>query len=89
MSEPLTSRFPPRCKPCICFFSCCYNKIPRQSDFREQGFIWVHGLWVQSILLGKSRKQEPEAADCIALVVGKQREMNVGVQIVFPPSREW
>lgn len=56
----------------------------------EQGFIWVHRLWVQSILLGKSRKQEPEAAERImALASGKQREMNVGVQIVFPLFREW
>lgn len=88
-NEPLASRFPPRYKPCIHFFICCCNKTPRQSDFREQGFIRVHRLWVQSILLGNSGKWEPEAAGHIALAAGKQREMNVGVQVVFPLSPEW
>lgn len=35
---------------CISYFSssCCYNKIPKKSNAKEEGFLLAQGLKVQS-----------------------------------------
>lgn len=55
--------------------SCCDN-IPDDGNLRREGFILVHNSRSQHIVVGKSRRQEVEAAGHIASVV-KSREQRV------------
>lgn len=55
------------------YFSCCHDKILYNGTLREEGFVLVHGVKQQSIMVGKSWQQEPEAGDHMASAVRKQR----------------
>lgn len=49
-------------------------KLPEKSNLREKGFAGVHIPKIQSVLVGKWRQQDLEAAGYIVSTVGKKRE---------------
>lgn len=62
----------------LLFFS--LTKVPEKSDVTKEVFILAHFLRVQSVIMRKSWRQEPEAGTgdrCIASIVGKQRHMDI------------
>lgn len=61
------------------------TKYLDESNLIEQVFVWAHGCKPHSILVGKLRWQEPEAADPSACRVGKQREAHA-CACSFSPS---
>lgn len=63
--------------------SCCYNKIPYQKQFKER---WANAgsqFEAHSIMVEKTRHQEPAAASDVVSAVRKQRVMNSSAHLTF------
>lgn len=59
-------------KGCAPYFSCC-DKIPTQDKQRRKGFIGLWSIRVQSIVVGKTWRQEHEAPSNVASAVRRER----------------
>lgn len=69
-------------KGCAPYFSCC-DKIPTQDKWRRKGFIGLWSIRVQSVVVGKTWRQEHEAASNVASAVRKERERGREEKVVL------
>lgn len=54
----------------------CHYRYDNKSSIGKEGFPFTHSGWVESVLEGRSDRQEPEATGHIAKAVSRQRDMN-------------
>lgn len=64
------------------YFSVAVTKCPHHSSLREKGFVWIHSLGEQFIMVGKAWQQEYKAAGH-TVSVRTQKAMNAGAQLTF------
>lgn len=57
-----------------CHYQC--GKMPDKSNIGREGLPFAHSGRVESVLEGRSGRQEPEATGHIADVVSRQRDVN-------------
>lgn len=73
---------PPPCPSCsnpVCFLCCYVNYFSPcydQTQLKKGRAYFGSQFWVQSVMTGKSQRQEGVAADHIASAVRKKREMD-------------